>query len=86
MRSADRPAEMGRVTTHAKIMFLKSVQSTPPLLDRSHPTNTTDPTLQWVVLTGIPIFEATSTVIAEPISIVKPLNRLKMEKIIRIFI
>lgn len=42
---------------------------------RKRPTNTTDPTLQWVVLMGIPMFEATSTVSAEPISMQKPLKQ-----------
>ena len=58
-------------------MFLNRAQSTPPVLDLSQPTKTTDPTLQCVVLTGIPIFDAISTVIAEPISIVKPLHKLE---------
>lgn len=42
----------------------------PPLI---HPTNTTEPTLQWVVEIGRPTLLASSTVIAAPISIVKPL-------------
>ena len=61
------------VTTQANITFLKRDQSTTSL-DRTLPTITTEPTLQWVVLIGIPRFEAHSTVSAEPISITKPLK------------
>jgi hypothetical protein len=53
---------------------LKSFQSTPCLDELAQPTNTTDPTLQCVVLIGIPIFEARRTVNAAPISIVNPLK------------
>lgn len=61
------------------IMYLKSFQSTPPLFELTQPTNTTEPTLQWVVLIGSPIFDARSTVNAAPISIVNP---LKLETIL----
>lgn len=40
----------------------------------AYPTNTTEPTLQWVVEIGIPILLAKSTVSAAPISMVKPLK------------
>ena len=45
------------VTTQANITFLNRDQSTTSL-DRTLPTITTEPTLQWVVLIGIPRFEA----------------------------
>ena len=64
----------GMVTTQANITFLNREQSTTSL-DRTLPTITTDPTLQRVVLIGMPKFEAHSTVSAEPISITKPLKR-----------
>ena len=38
---------------------------------------TTEPTLQWVVLIGIPRLDAKRTVSAEPISITKPLKQTK---------
>jgi hypothetical protein len=56
------------------MMFLKSFQSTDSR-DLTLPTMTTEPTLQCVVLIGIPIFEATMTVNALPTSIQKPLKR-----------
>ena len=61
------------VTTHASITFLNNDQSTCSL-DRTLPTITTEPTLQWVVLMGIPRLDAQRTVNAEPISITKPLK------------
>ena len=63
----------GSVKTQARTMFLKIFQSTFSL-DRNLPTTTIDPTLQWVLLTGIPIFDATKTLNAAPISIQKPLK------------
>ena len=64
----------GMVTTHASMTFLNNDQSTTSL-DRTLPTMTTEPTLQWVVLIGIPRLEAHRTVSAEPISITKPLEQ-----------
>jgi hypothetical protein len=60
--------------THAGSKYLNSFQSTPCLEELAQPTNTTDPTLQCVVLMGKPIFEASRTVNAAPISIVNPLK------------
>lgn len=65
---------MGSVRTHASTMERNSFQST-AVLERAQPTNTMDPTLQWVVLIGRPILEARSTVAAAPISMQKPLER-----------
>lgn len=71
------PAEMapvhGTVTSQARMMLRNRLQSTESF-DLTQPTVTTEPTLQWVVLTGIPRLEAISTVIADPSSIVKPLK------------
>lgn len=66
------PPATGRVRTQARKMFVKSLQST-FLRARAHPTVTTEPTLQWVVLMGRPRFEAASTVVAAPSSMQKPL-------------
>lgn len=74
MKAALKPAATGTVTTHAEIMFLNNFQSTPSFDELAHPTNTTEPTLQCVVEIGNPIFEATRTVNAAPISMVKPLR------------
>lgn len=73
METADRIAEMGNVSTHASTIVLNNFQSTADL-ERAQPTKTTEPTLQCVVLMGNPIFEATRTVVAAPISIQKPLK------------
>lgn len=64
---------MGTVTIQAKTMFLKIFQSTFSLA-LNLPTVTIEPTLQWVVLIGIPTLEATKTVNAEPISMQNPLK------------
>ncbi|CAN8003764.1 unnamed protein product [Ixodes pacificus] len=72
--AAVRPPVTGRVSTQARMMLRKSPQST-PLRDRTQPTNTMEPTLQWVVLIGMPTLEASSTVDAAPISMVKPLEQ-----------
>lgn len=64
---------MGTVPTQARIMFLKSFQST-FCLDLTRPTDTTEPTLQWVVLIGIPTLDARRTVKAEPTSMQNPLK------------
>lgn len=45
MAAADNPAETGKVKTHARMIERKSFQST-AALDRVHPTNTMEPTLQ----------------------------------------
>ena len=66
------PPATGRVNTHARKMLLNSFQST-FCRDRAQPTNTTEPTLQWVVLIGKPRLDAVSTVIAAPSSMQKPL-------------
>ena len=73
MTAALTPPEMGSVTSHAMMMFLKSFQSTLSLA-RTRPTDTMEPTLQCVVEMGIPAFDATSTVRAAPISIQNPLR------------
>jgi hypothetical protein len=65
--------EMGTVTNQAIKMFRKSLQST-AFLDRSQPTDTTEPTLQCVVLMGRPMFDAITTVRADASSILKPLE------------
>ena len=74
MIAALMPPDIGKVTSHAITMLRKMDQSTFSRA-RNRPTNTTDPTLQCVVLMGMPTLEATSTVSAEPISIQKPLQR-----------
>ena len=74
MAKALIPPANGRVMTHANTMFLKSFQSTFSR-DLIRPTLTTDPTLQWVELIGMPMLEARSTVMAEPISMQKPLQQ-----------
>ena len=62
----------GIVTTHEMTIFTNSDQSTTSR-DLTRPVNTTEPTLQCVVETGMPKFDATRTVNAAPISIQKPL-------------
>jgi len=73
MMAALMPPDIGNVTSQAMTMLRKMDQSTFSRA-RNRPTNTTDPTLQCVVLIGTPTFDATSTVSAEPISIQKPLQ------------
>ena len=73
MNAADNPPATGNVTNQARTILRKSFQST-PWRDLNHPTNTIDPTLQWVVEIGIPMLEARRTVKAEPTSIQKPLK------------
>lgn len=65
--------EMGTVTNQAIKMFRNSRQST-AFFDRSQPTDTTEPTLQCVVLMGRPMFDAMTTVKADASSILKPLE------------
>lgn len=76
MKAAERPPAIGKVTNQATTIFRNSFQST-PCRDRNQPTNTIDPTLQWVVDIGIPAFDAKRTVKAEPTSIQKPLKEKK---------
>jgi len=73
MMAALMPPEIGSVTNHAITMLRKMDQSTFSRA-RNRPTNTTEPTLQCVVLIGTPTFDATSTVSAEPISMQNPLQ------------
>ena len=73
MRAALKPAEAGTVTTQAMKMFLNRDQSTLEC-ERTRPTTTMEPTLQWVVEMGMPILEATRTVSAAPTSMQKPLE------------
>ena len=73
MTAAEIPPATGNVSTQARKMFLNNDQSTLPS-DRTRPTVTIEPTLQWVVEIGRPSFEATKTVMAAPISIQKPLK------------
>ena len=65
----------GTVTIHAIIMFLNRDQSTDSF-DLTRPVNTTEPTLQWVVDTGMFNKEAPSTVMALANSMTKPLKKL----------
>ena len=67
------PAVSGTVTIQAMIIFLNKDQST-DCFDLTRPVNTTEPTLQCVVDTGIDVNVATNTVIALAISITKPLK------------
>ena len=66
------PPVIGSVTSHATTMFRNIIQSTFSR-ERNLPTITMLPTLQCVVLMGMPRLLATSTVKAEPISIQNPL-------------
>lgn len=63
----------GTVTIQAMIIFLNSDQSTDSF-DLTRPVNTTEPTLQCVVDTGICKRDAPNTVIALAISMTKPLK------------
>lgn len=74
MMAADTPPVTGRVTSQARMMLRNKCQSTFSR-DRNRPTKTTLPTLQCVVLMGIPTLLATKTVKAEPISMQKPLEK-----------
>lgn len=73
------PPDAGKVTTQAMKMFLKSDQLTLSL-ERTRPTKTMEPTLQWVVETGMPSWEAIKTVRADPSSMKKPLEGQKRGK------
>lgn len=79
---AESVAVTGSVITHATTMCLNNLKSTPlKLRSRALPTKTTDPTLQCVVLIGRPSFDASRTVAADPISIVKPLKEMQKHTI-----
>lgn len=71
--------EAGSVTIQARNIPLNNRQSTASRL-RNHPTAQTEPTLQWVVLTGMPRLEAMRTVVADPSSMLKPLLLGKIDK------
>ena len=66
------PAVTGTVTIQAIIIFLNKDQSTDSF-DLTRPVNTTEPTLQCVVETGICNKDAPKTVIALAISMTNPL-------------
>jgi hypothetical protein len=68
------PPATGNVTSQATTMFRNIDQSTFSRA-RNRPTKTTEPTLQCVVLIGMPTFDAIRTVRADPISIQKPLKQ-----------
>ena len=76
MKPALSKPETGSVTNQAMAIFLNSFQSTDSR-DLARPTQTTEPTLQWVVDIGMPMLEATRTVTADPISIQNPLKKKK---------
>ena len=73
IEAAEIPPLTGSVNNQAKIMFRNNDQSTLSL-ERTRPTNTMEPTLQCVLLTGIPTLDANSTVRAAPISMENPLK------------
>ena len=82
MRSAEIPAETGRVTTQAPIIPPSSLQLRDPcflfsflliVFPYAQPTNATAPTLQCVVEIGTPTLLAMRTVNADPVSTVTPL-------------
>ncbi len=73
MNAADNPIEAGNVTIQARNIPENSFQSTALRL-RSQPTAQTDPTLQCVVLIGMPRLDAMRTVVADPSSMLKPLK------------
>lgn len=74
--SAEIAPETGRVTSHAITIFRKIDQLTLSL-ERTRPTNTTEPTLQWVVEMGNPILLAMRTAAAAPTSMHTPLTNGK---------
>ncbi len=69
----------GTVTIHAIIIFRNNDQST-DCFALIRPVNTTEPTLQCVVETGICINDAINTVIALASSITKPLEGVILVK------
>ena len=76
MMAAEMAPVTGKATSQARMILRKMDQSTFSR-ERNRPTVTTLPTLQWVVLMGIPTLLATSTVNAEPISMQNPLKCTK---------
>ena len=60
---------------NAQAMMLPNTFQLTARRDRSHPTATTEPTMQWVVLTGRPTLEQIKTVHAVPSPIQKPLEK-----------
>lgn len=74
MLRALKPPATGKVTTQAKNIVRNNDQSTFLPSPNVHPTNTTLPTKQWVLDTGMPNFVASKTVKAAELSIVKPLQ------------
>lgn len=68
----------GRVTTQDKKIFLNVDQFT-ALVDFMKPMQTTEPTLQWVVLIGRPTLLANNTVNAAPSSTENPLKYTKQK-------
>lgn len=79
MAPAEKSADTGTVNSHAIDISPNSFQLT-PFVPLTCPTITTEPTLQWVVLTGMPTLEAIKTVVAEPISIVNPVDGVILER------
>ena len=73
MMAALQPAATGIVTAQPRMIFHSRRQLT-SAFERSHPTKTTEPTMQWVVLIGRPISEEMSTVNAVPRPIQNPLK------------
>ena len=65
--------ETGTVTSQA-MRILKNTFHSVTCLDLTRPTKMTAPTKQWVVLIGIPRFEATRTVHTLPNSMINPLK------------
>lgn len=79
MKSADIPPAAGSVITQAIAMFRNRDQSTERCVvsfeltrPKAQPTETTLPTLQWVVEIGRPILLANRTVADAPFSMTKP--------------
>ena len=72
--AAENPPAAGNVTTHEKMIFLNSDQSTLSF-DLTRPTLTTEPTWQCVELTGMPTLDAKRTVRAAPSSMQNPLKQ-----------
>jgi hypothetical protein len=78
MTPAAIPPVTGTVTSQATIIFRNNDQST-LCCERTRPMVTTLPTLQCVVLIGMDIFDATRTVNAVDISMMKPLEEKQNE-------
>lgn len=83
IKRALAPPAKGKVTSQAKIIVRKSVQSTFfPLCSSGfiQPTKTTLPTMQCVLEIGMPNLLAIRTVVAELVSTVKPLENESLYK------